>query len=100
MSKTDVSVKEILAPYRKEIDDLDKELVALLVKRYQIVRQVANLKGQYDIPSVLPDRVDEVRDNAARMAQEQGLNGEFVRNLYTMMIDYACNLEDELMGHS
>lgn len=97
MSKTDASVKEILSPYRKEIDALDKELIALLVKRYEIVRKVADLKAQHGIPSVLPERVDEVRNNAAAMAEAQGLSGKFVHALYTMMIDYACHLEDELM---
>ncbi|TVQ82382.1 MAG: chorismate mutase family protein [Micavibrio sp.] len=97
MGKTDAAVKEILAPYRVEIDTIDRELVALLVRRFKIVQQVANVKAQHNIPSLLPDRVDEVRENAAKMAEEQGLDGDFVRRLYTLMIDYACSFEDELM---
>lgn len=98
MSKTDSAVKEILAPYRKEIDAIDKELVALLVRRFQIVQEVAGIKGRHGIPSVLPDRVEEVRKNAADMAAAQGLDGKFVYDLYTQIIDYACSFEDDLMG--
>lgn len=98
MDNNDISVKEILSPYRKRIDELDKKLVDMLVDRFNIIREVAEIKCKYNIPSVLQDRVDEVRNNAANMAEEKGLNREFVYDLYTMMIDYACRLEDEVIG--
>ena len=98
MSNTENSVKEIMSPYRKSIDELDKEIVDLLVERFKIIRKVAKIKETHNIPSVLQDRVDEVRNNAADRAESQGLNREFVYNLYTMMIDYACKLEDELIN--
>ncbi len=98
MVENKIAVKEILKPYRKLIDDLDKELVSLLVKRFKIIEEVAEIKHKYNIPSVLQDRVDEVRNNAADMAAKEGLSHEFVYELYSKMIDYACKLEDEIMN--
>ncbi len=98
MSNSNDTVKNILAPYRKRIDDLDKDLVDMLVKRFKIIAEVSEIKEKYSIPAILPDRVDEVRNRAANMAEAKGLDYQFVHDLYTMMIDYACKLEDKLMS--
>lgn len=87
---------EILKPYRKRIDELDKKIVDLLVQRVGIIREVGELKFNNNIPSVLQDRVDEVRENAAEYAAEKGIDPDLVRRLYTTLIDYSCNLEDEI----
>lgn len=87
---------EILKPYRQRINDLDDQIIDLLVKRTQVIREVGQLKYDNDIPAVLQDRVDEVRERAAARAEEQGLDPEIVRTLYRLLIDYSCNLEDEI----
>ncbi|MEB3207904.1 MAG: chorismate mutase [Synechococcus sp.] len=89
---------EILKPYRKKIDDLDDRIVDLLVARTEIIREVALLKHHEKIPAVLQDRVDEVRERAAARAAARGLDPDLVRRLYAELIDYSCNLEDEIMG--
>ncbi len=88
---------EILKPYRKRIDDLDKKIVDLLVERVGIIREVAHVKFAHDIPAALPYRIDEVRENAAQDAHSKGIDAELVRSLYATMIEYSCKLEDEMM---
>lgn len=87
---------EILKPYRKHIDDIDDRIVDLLVERTGIIREVGHLKYREDISSVLPDRVEEVRERAVLRAVKKGLDENLVRQLYTILIDYSCHLEDEI----
>lgn len=87
---------EILKPYRKQIDAIDKRLIALLRERYDVIETVGHLKKERNIDSILQDRVDEVRDNAAAMAREQNLDADFIYDLWTQIIDHSCALEDTI----
>jgi 4-amino-4-deoxychorismate mutase len=87
---------KILEPYRARIDALDEEIVGLLAKRLAVIREVGELKFRENIPAVLHDRVDEVRERAASMGAERGIDPDLVRRLYTILIDYSCGLEDEI----
>ncbi len=87
---------KILEPYRRRIDDIDDKIVDLLAARTDIIREVGPLKFREGIPAVLQDRVDEVINRAAARAGEKGADPELVRRLYTILVDYSCNLEEEI----
>lgn len=86
---------QILMPYRERIDALDKELIDLFIKRFQIIEEVGHLKAREGIDSVLQDRVDEVRNNAVKMS-EGNIDPDFIYQLWTDIIKYSCDLEDKI----
>lgn len=86
-----------LEEFRKEIDALDIELVDVLARRFAVVRAVGRLKSGTDIAVVQPARAQAVKNRAAEMGEAKGLDPEFVRRLYGMMIDHAHELEDEIL---
>ena len=85
---------KILEPYRARIDAIDDRIVDLLVERTGIIREVAHVKHEHDIPAVLQDRVDAVRERAAARAQSKGLDPQLVRELYARLITFSCDLEE------
>lgn len=87
---------EIMKPFRQRIDALDDQIIDLLVSRTGIIREVGQFKFDNNIPAVLPDRVIEVRERAAERAAAKGLDPELVRQLYTIIIGYSCDLEEEI----
>lgn len=89
-------VAKTLKPYREKIDALDVQIVTLLRDRYSIIEEVGHLKAQKNIPPILQDRVDEVRENAATLADELGLDTEFIRSLYAQLIAHSCELEEKI----
>lgn len=89
-----MTTMEILEPYRKHIDDLDDRIVDLLVERTEIIREVGHLKFRENIPAFLQNRVDEVRERAAARAEKKDLDPDLVRQIYTILIDYSCELEE------
>lgn len=93
---TKIPLMEILKPYRARIDSLDDEIVDLLVLREKVIREVADLKTVNNIPAVLQDRVDEVRERCIARAMEKGMDGDYVRQIYIKIIQLSCDLEEEL----
>jgi chorismate mutase-like protein len=87
---------EIMKPYRARIDAVDDKIIDLLVERIGIIREVGHFKARENIPAVLPDRVIEVRERAAERAAAKGLDPELVRQLYGIIINYSCNLEEKI----
>lgn len=89
-------VKRIMKPYRKQIDDLDDQIMKLLGKRYGVIRKVAKIKTKHGLPSFFHDRVEEVRNRCVKMAKKYGIKPEFIYVLYSTIIYQSCGLEDEL----
>ncbi len=87
---------EILKPYRTKIDALDDKIVDLLKQRFDIIHEVAAVKARERIPSVLEDRVREVIDRAGLRA---GRHEDEVRELYTLLVTIACDLEEKIIAH-
>jgi chorismate mutase len=89
-------MNSVLAPFREKIDSLDNKIVELLVQRERIIREVADLKADQNIPAVLQDRVDEVRERARAQAKEAGTDGEYVAEIYRKIISLSCAIEEEV----
>lgn len=86
---------EILKPYRARIDVIDDKIVDLLVERFGIIREVASVKAEHKIATVLEDRLKEVIDRVADRAGED--NEDLVCEVYSLILAVACDLEDEIV---
>lgn len=93
MSEEDNQLEE----YRRQIDALDVELIDVLARRFAVVRAVGEWKSGRNVSVVQPARAQAVKNRAAEMAAAKGLDGDFVRELYEMMIDHAHTLEDDIL---
>lgn len=94
------SVPEKLQEYRVQIDALDAELIDALAQRFEIVSEVGVLKSHEGMTAIQPERAQAVIDKAVEMGVAKGLDADFVRRLYEMMIDHAHVLEDEILEKS
>lgn len=77
---------ESMADVRRNVDRLDREIVALLAERSRYVAQAARIKD--DIETVrLPDRIEQVIDNVKRLAGEADLEPAIAEAAYRPMVD-------------
>lgn len=88
----------VLKKHRQKIDKIDQQLLKLLGDRFDVVRDVAQVKIKHDIPAFLGGRVNEVRNNAVKLGILHGVDPDFVRTLYTMLIFQSC-AEEEVLKH-
>jgi chorismate mutase-like protein len=87
-------IRKSLKPFRHQIDALDDKIVALLGERFDIVRKVAKIKAENDFPSYISDRVVQVRERNAKTGKKYGIDPEFVKMLYSLIIYQSCAVED------
>lgn len=93
-----VLAAQVLKKHRQKIDKIDRQLLKLLGDRFDVVRDVAKVKIKHDIPAFLGGRVNEVRNNAVKLGILYGIDPDFVRTLYTMLIYQSC-AEEEVLKH-
>lgn len=87
----------MLAGFRQQIDGIDEEIVDALARRLDLCRRVAEFKRQHEIPMMQPHRVEEVKRRAAQLGARHGLAASFMFDLYSLIIDHACWVEDEII---
>ncbi|HEX7814626.1 chorismate mutase [Dyella sp.] len=80
---------------RKKIDDIDQQLIDLLGERFKCCLKVGELKKRYSEPVMQPGRVMEVLERAATAAQPLGMSGQFARQVWQLIIDEACRMEEQ-----
>lgn len=86
-----------LEDFRKEIDQLDHTIIEALGRRYDICRDVAKFKSENDIPMMQPNRVEHVKNKAVEIGKQFKLNPDLVYNIYSLIINESCRLEDEII---
>jgi len=86
---------EILKSQRAAIDALDDQIVDLLVERFGIVHEVARIKARDGIAVVQSTRAEDVKARVAIRAQNAGLDGKLLRDIYTLIIDHAHVVEHD-----
>jgi chorismate mutase len=89
---------ESLQEYRKHIDALDSIIVRTLAQRLSVCADVARFKKEHQLPIVQPQRIEDVKERAATVGAEAGLSRAFVMKLYSLIIDEACRVEDQLVA--
>ncbi|MDG1153564.1 MAG: chorismate mutase [Alphaproteobacteria bacterium] len=90
-------IQKILNNHRIQIDNLDDDIIELISKRFEIIKQVAKIKKQYNIPAHLQDRVDQVMNRNIENAVNSGINIELIKSFYADLIDKSIKLEEELL---
>lgn len=81
---------------RLSIDDLDRELVALLAQRAAYIDRAAALKLENGWPARIPERVTQVIENAMHEAQGKGLDPRLVQELWTTIVEWSIAREDKV----
>ena len=88
MDRPDYTLSDI----RREIDDIDAELVRRLAARERLVRRAAALKSDEHAVRA-PGRVDEVIGKVRALADDAGASPEVVERVYRTMIGAFIDLE-------
>ncbi len=89
---------ETMADIRREIDRVDRELVALFAERTRYIDRAAELKGPLQMPARIPSRVEEVVANVRAEASVHGLPPDLIEKLWRRLIDWSIAREEGVLG--
>ncbi len=81
-----------LQEVRDEIDKLDEQIVELIARRNDYIKQAAKFKDTVDEVKA-PERIDDVIQRMRRKALELDLSPNLVEELYRKMIDEMVETE-------
>ena len=73
-----------LLSLRKQIDEIDDQLIPLLMKRMDIAKEVAAYKVEHSIPVLNAEREQEILDSVAAKCGEQG---EAIKTIFSATMD-------------
>lgn len=84
---------DMLADLRKKIDVVDKDILALVLKRLELVDQVAEVKKANKIPVFVPGREDEILDGLVTGVDSKYVS--YIRDLFTSILDISKRYQIE-----
>lgn len=73
---------DTLASLRKNIDELDNDLIDLLAKRMRISRQIGEYKKEHDMTVVQTKRYSEILDKRGAQGSLMGIDPECIKNIF------------------
>ncbi len=77
---------------REEIDKVDEQIIALIAKRNDYIKQIAHFKTSVDEVKA-EERIDAVISRAREQAISLGLSPNLINDLYIRMIDAMVESE-------
>ncbi len=88
------SIEEV----RNAIDAIDRELIQLLGKRFQYVKEVIRFKEPTEESIVARNRFESVIQSRREMARKNGLDQDLVERVYRELLKYFIEEEMKLMN--
>ena len=94
---TTVSTESIEA-LRKQIDDLDNNIIELLAKRMRLSREIATYKKEHNMTVVQSARYNEVIDKRGAQGVLCGMSPEFMKVVFEAIHEESVKQQLELMN--
>jgi chorismate mutase len=83
-----------IADWRRQIDEVDRRLVALLNERAKAAQEIGKLKRNTSMPIYEPQREKTIFENVLKANQGPLPDGE-LRHVYERIIDVMRNIQKE-----
>ncbi|MEU9192579.1 chorismate mutase family protein [Streptomyces hundungensis] len=79
---------------RGELDRIDEKLLDIVRQRIECCVRIADYKRENDVPMMQPHRIGIVQQRAAEYGAAHGVDRDFLRRLYDVIVDETCRVED------
>jgi chorismate mutase len=89
---------EDLSELRKQIDELDDQLLELLAKRMRVSQEIGTFKKEHNLTIVQTDRYDEILSKRISQATKMGMNPEFMRVVLEAIHEESVRQQIEIMN--
>lgn len=89
---------ESLAELRKQIDELDEQLLEVLAKRMRISNEIGVYKKEHNMPILQTPRYDEILKKRMSMAEQMGMKGEFMKVILEAIHEESVRVQMDVMN--
>jgi chorismate mutase len=91
---------ENLSALRRQIDELDNNLLELLAHRMRVAEEIGRYKKEHNMPILQAQRYDEILHNRVQQAIEMGMDGEFMKTVLIAIHEESIRHQMEIMEKS
>lgn len=93
-----VEMTESLSALRKQIDELDNELMNLLTKRMRVSREIATYKQKHNMAVVQAGRYSEILEKRGAQGVLCGMDATFVKKIYEAIHEESVRQQMEIIN--
>lgn len=76
-----------LGELRREIEEIDREIVELIARRTYVAETVANVKAERDLPTTDEDQEQRVMERAGENAEQFDVDANLVKAIFRLLIE-------------
>ncbi len=84
---------ELLANYRAQIETLDKEMIYLLSRRFEIVNQIWIIKKENNIPALQENRWKSLLNDNIEVGKELLVSESLIRDVWERIHKESLKIE-------
>lgn len=88
---------EEIEKLRSDLDEIDIEILQLLMRRTEIVKEIGLIKKQYDIPVVDRRREKKVYNNVKEFALEHELDSDQIESIFREIMQFSKKVQSEII---
>ena len=88
---------ENISVLRRQIDEIDEQLLGLLSKRMRISREIGTYKKEHNMPILQHGRYNEILDRRCKMGESMELSAEFVLEIMKTIHDESVKVQVDIM---
>lgn len=91
---------ENLSELRRQIDQIDEQLLELLAKRMRISKEIGIYKKEHNMPILQSPRYNEILEKRSVMGQDLELNTDFVKEILTSIHEESVRQQMVIMNEA
>lgn len=92
-----VQTTENLSILRRQIDELDNNLLELLAHRMRVSKEIGQYKKEHNMPILQEQRYDEILSKRVSQAEQMGMDGEFMKTVLVAIHEESVRHQMEIM---
>lgn len=89
---------ESLSELRKQIDEIDNELLEILAKRMRISKEIGVYKKEHSMPVLQTGRYDEILSGRIAAAEKMGMGKDFMKTVLEAIHEESVRLQIEILN--
>ena len=82
---------------RKQIDEIDEQLLTILAKRMRISKEIGTYKKEHNMPILQSGRYNDILENRAKQGQAMNLSADFVTEIMKAIHEESVKVQMEIM---
>lgn len=96
--RDNVDTTESLTALRKQIDEMDNQLMDLLTRRMRVSREIAGYKREHNMGVVQTGRYNEILDKRGAQGTLCGMDAEFIKKVYEAIHEESVRQQMEIIN--